>query len=474
MSALKGAEMDAQIVDEIRTEIRRGACLVVVGAGASIAASRAPEASWAGLLQSGIRRVGEIYGHQLPAAWESQQLAKLHDPKLDALLDVGDELEHRLGPPSGGEYRRWLRDSVGEIAAQNWEVLDAIVQLGAVITTTNYDSLLEQAAGTEPVTWDQPARVNAVLRERPGILHWHGYWEKPESVVLSRRGYSALQKSEELQASLRAVRMLKTILFVGFGAGLDDPHFGALWQWARAIGGPAHEARNYILLSDSDCRESDSNRILVDRLMPVSYGPDHGGLPMLLRELGSGRPHCSVRPERVESARPEHSELLVEWRQVNRTVLVKAYRPGWHLQWDGGGYDSHRDFLWLEYEVQRPRHGRPLEVLLQVESPRYADDPQLNGAKAEIIEHILAFLEQSSSVMEIVPSEKGLKLSDEAVRRNKSTTVAKFGMPREGDELWELAAESAMIRIDKQIGDALDQIWKDLTAQGVRGGPLSA
>src|SRR5438045_1484143 len=145
---------------------------------------------------------------------------------LDNMLSAAEKITRKLGK---GEYARWLRESVGSLRAKDAEVLHALHGLGIPIATTNYDDLIEEATAIPAVTWRESSKVERVLRgDDGGVLHLHGYWDEPASVVLGIRSYEAVLGDEHAQTVLKALAMTKTLIFIGFGVGLDDPNFGQL------------------------------------------------------------------------------------------------------------------------------------------------------------------------------------------------------------------------------------------------------
>ena len=78
----------------------------------------------------------------------------------------------------------------GSLRPHNREVIDALHGLGLQIATTNYDGLIEEVTGLPTVTWIEGSKVERVIRGNDrGVLHLHGYWEKPESIILGVRSY---------------------------------------------------------------------------------------------------------------------------------------------------------------------------------------------------------------------------------------------------------------------------------------------
>lgn len=316
--------MSHDLVDALRAEIAKGHVLVVVGAGVSIEATEGnPLASWQGLLENGVERCVAVRG--LDAKWANRVREEIRSGDLDDLLSVAEKISSKLGFPTGGEYRRWLHETVGTLELKDRNVVEAIRDLGLPIATTNYDNLLEEATGRPAVTWrggDKAARV--IRGEEFGILHLHGHWEEPESVILGIRSYEHIRGNPYAQAVLRAIQTLHTLLFIGCGDGLDDPNFGALLAWAREAFRSA-EARHYRL-----CRENEFDNLREkhreERLFPISYGPKHEDLGPFVRCLGTGtkkddKSKPAARPSRLPGRPSRCFGREDEVRELVETLL---------------------------------------------------------------------------------------------------------------------------------------------------------
>ena len=239
---------------DLARELERGRVVVVVGAGVAVAATRGePVASWVGLLEDGISRCEQVF-LSLPADWGERLRGRLRSGRAEDLLAVADEVTSALGGRKSGEYRRWLRETVGQLEPRDPEVIEALHDLGVPIVTTNYDSLIEQVTGLEPVTWRGGPRIERLLRgDEPGVLHLHGHWEDPESVVLGVHSYDEVLGDAYAQFVPRALTAFNSLLFVGCGEGLDDPNFGALRRWLRDVFGGS-EYRHFRLALDGEAR----------------------------------------------------------------------------------------------------------------------------------------------------------------------------------------------------------------------------
>ena len=277
----------ASLLDELKSEIAKGHVTAIVGAGVSTGATKGdPLASWTGLLKNGVDRCVEVC-QPLPAGWEERRKGEIASYDLDELLSAAENVSRKLGAPTGGEYRSWLRDTVGSLRLQDGTVIEALRGLGVALATTNYDGLLDDPPTLPPVTWREGARVERVVRgDDRGVLHLHGYWDEPESVILGIRSYEQVLGDAHAQALQQALRTTRTLLFVGCGDGLADPNFSALRQWSRRVFKDS-EYRHFRLCLDSELVALRKEHAPEERIFPLAYGARHGELAGFLRGLKS-------------------------------------------------------------------------------------------------------------------------------------------------------------------------------------------
>lgn len=266
--------------------------VIVVGAGVTIGALRGSalesQTSWQGLLMSGVRRCEELF--RVEPAEAARLTAELQSGEPERLIAAAEAVARALDGPRGGEYRRWLRETVGAFApaVRDDGVLEALAGLarsGALLATVNYDGLLRKATGLAPVTWTEHSRVERVLNgEEKGVLHLHGHWETPESVVLGARSYEDVVRDEHARTVLKALRMGRVFVFVGHGAGLADPNWGSFLRWTAAVHAES-ETRHYRLVREEERARVQAEHPAEQRIFAVPYGRRHSDLAPFLREL---------------------------------------------------------------------------------------------------------------------------------------------------------------------------------------------
>jgi hypothetical protein len=277
---------DPYLIADLKEAIAKGQIVAVLGAGVAIHSSgNARVASWVGLLRDGIERCVHLgRGNDV---WAARRHAELESGDIGNLLGVAEQVAVKLGAPNGGDFAGWLRDTVGALELQQGDVLTALQRLELTVATTNYDDLAERALELRPVTWLDPARMQRVLRrDEFGILHLHGHWERPESVVLGTQSYEAVVSSTPAQAILRGLPVMKSLLFVGFGAGLNDPNFGAFLRWTRAAFATS-QYRHYRLARSSEVEDLQKTHPNEERISVLPYGDNYNDLAPFLEDLAS-------------------------------------------------------------------------------------------------------------------------------------------------------------------------------------------
>jgi hypothetical protein len=363
--------------DDLRAAIARNEVLVIAGAGIAMAGSEnASVAAWRGLLEDGIERCVKACGAS--RNWASAQLGLLRLPDVSAWIAVGEQVTEKLGGPRGGEFKRWLRETVGQLepTAAGSEVLAALVRLNTTIATTNYDGLLEHASRLQAVTWREDGSVaQRVFRgDSSGIVHLHGYWDEPSTVVLGVRSYESILGHGPAQAMQRALVSTKTLLLVGFGGGLEDPNFHALRKWmAQTWSGG--EYRHYRLVLERDLEAAQNEHRPDERIVPVAFGSEHRDLLGFLHRIAppgaplnrigidgaAGSLRVSVEQGRVQFERSNGLASTVEVRGDGELLGI-APEVGLRLVGEGLGDVSRthlaanrRDLTWAVTDLSK--HG---------------------------------------------------------------------------------------------------------------------
>jgi SIR2-like domain len=288
--------------------------IVIAGAGvscATVANSVRSCASWIGLLRHGIQWCVD-HCPARPSGWQKAVEDQIALGRADDLITAAGMIKRELNAVHEGEYGRWLHTSLGTLEVQDPRVIKAILTLTRRIATTNCDNLIEAVGGRRPVSWTQPAQVHqALLGDTDAIVHVHGHYFEADSVVLDARSYAEICGDEQIQGMLRSLFIFNTAIFVGCGAGLDDPNFGTLFVFIReALRKSVH--RHFHLARSSEC---------------AALAKQYEGLPVTIVDYGGQYEDLAPFLERlVEKIVPQRTDALQELRtfEVNYDEQINA------------------------------------------------------------------------------------------------------------------------------------------------------
>ncbi|WP_158316721.1 SIR2 family NAD-dependent protein deacylase [Agrococcus pavilionensis] len=291
-------------LERLKRALARREVVVVTGTGISTAlGSGQPQLSWIGLLKDGVQRIADRNSARADVLSQQIEIAS----SAADLAAVAAEVKRHLGD----DFGRWISIALGDIKPSNQRLANAIAALDCPILTTNYDTLLETALGRDSVSWAQPTSIRDVVRHaRPSIGHLHGVWSDPSSLVFSTSDYEALLRQEGAQEIQSSAFTMKTFLFVGVGAGLDDPNFSPM---VDAYGRHFHAAdgSHFRLCRDADVDAATDVGVVAD----VGYGTSHDDLAAFLEGLVA-----SIVPDRSGEVLARSRAVLVDQLRDNSAL----------------------------------------------------------------------------------------------------------------------------------------------------------
>lgn len=278
---------------------------IITGTGLSVAATQNQEvegyrvATWAGLLLHGVEHCREI---GIADDFDVDILTRqINSGRTDYLILAAEAISSRMRDRAPGVLRGWLKNSVGALKVADHSVVEAISVLPGVLATLNYDSIIEDVTGRRTITWLQSDEVEEVLNGRydDTVLHLHGWYREPESVVLGSTSYLSVKEHPHAKAVLQHFTIGRTLLFIGCGATFEDPNFAQLIRWAKeAIADVS--PRHFVLCRTSEIGNLQADLASAPWLQPLSYGDAYEDLAPFLRSLATAK-----RPAKNKlSARP--------------------------------------------------------------------------------------------------------------------------------------------------------------------------
>lgn len=292
-----------------------------------------------GLLQLGLTACDELDadGGGWPSGWDSIKLRRaleLGDPKT--LATVGRAVETTLR--TSGVYEAFLAGTVGALPLKTRDVFDAFAELALPIATCNYDGLIEEALGRPALTWRDTALVLQFLNgQLDAVLHLFGHYSDPASIALSADTNHMLAGGEHGQRAQRLLFLERTLVFVGFGVGINDFNFGTLMRWAARLGPDRYGHYFFVRLnSDGTVRDLITYISQIEKINVLEYQSNRKDLPSYIRSLNS-RPNLTSSPlmqfGRAEpprgSGQPTRNQLLSLAKSHTGTLLGRTHATGY-------------------------------------------------------------------------------------------------------------------------------------------------
>jgi len=275
----------------LREAHRNGNLIPFIGAG--YGASEAGLPSWPQLLGAGTAYLRSQIPRSVPAqkVRTLEALAKSGDLPAAFQFFQGLFTDTAAAHYDSVRYQGFFNDLFHEPEAHPTGLTDALRALSPrVAITTNYDLLLEKAQvtpGRRSVTWLDTAGIRSLLRSESGVIHLHGRYDVPRSIILSSSDYQRIVLDNDSEAIAQAAFHSGVLMFLGSSVGgLSDPHMGKLLaEFARISDRTKEEQSPHIALFNGRLPGVDIAQMRAYGIEAVSYGDDYADLPQFLDRI---------------------------------------------------------------------------------------------------------------------------------------------------------------------------------------------
>jgi tetratricopeptide (TPR) repeat protein len=322
-------------IQQIKSAFEQRRAVVIVGTGVSIMATdNAPCVSWKGLLLNGKAYCADL-------GWWSSGIQQAFDLLIAEgdLMTAAQMVRGEMDRQGGAHFNKWLTAALGHLKITHREVLEALHGLSASLVTLNYDPLLELGAPSgvrfDPITPKDHYLCTQFLKgvDHQKVLHLHGYFERPETVILDPVSYAALLSDQFTKAFREAIGFSHTMIYVGCGGTFEDPHFDAFRKWMAVVckdSGIAH----YRLVRQAEHGHSTTFHTS-DGIVPIVFGKEHDDLVGFLRSIapasiplsGPSRTNAAISEDLQLPPKPATFGRDVELTELLAAILQPAPRP---------------------------------------------------------------------------------------------------------------------------------------------------
>ncbi len=381
-------------INGLKGVIRDQNAVLFVGSGvaaAMVTKKQRSMATWRGLMGHALDHL-RTNAPAIPASVLHDLRQRIASVDPLTFLHAVNEIVDRLH--KSHQLETWLKQSVGSLRVQDPRVGDALRNLGLPIVTTNYDDLLEQVTTYGRISWHHTIAVNQFLSpdEPTRIMHLHGIWEDPSSVILDISRYSAIVGDPGTQEVL-APLLDRRWVFVGFGEGLHDPHFAHLLsRYEMHFNEPP-----YVLLSSASFTER-ASALRDHSLIPINYG-DHAQLWSFLHGLRcqatrsfTAPPDPLTWPELERELSRDIKESAKNMRLMSRTGM------GWARDFPSAFDRRRSQMLFLDPAGETFHWDTRYQYVPKALSRGPARDTTIDGRATEAMRHLRELRERDVDV----------------------------------------------------------------------------
>lgn len=270
---------------------RNGNLIPFVGAGFGAATANLP--AWPELLNRSIDYIRRglpksavaSKAKALEVMGKAGDLPSAFGVLQQALAEEGKE------PFESIQYQGFLNEIFHLPDVQSSALADALRGLRPrTVITTNYDTLLEEcnvARGNQSATWLNPSQIRSILRSGSGVIHLHGRYDLPSSVILSSADYQRVVDDRDSLSVAQAMFHSGVLLFVASSVGgLNDPHIGRiLSEFARFSDQVRGEDSPHVALVQGRLSGTEIAKLRRLGVEAVSYGDNHEDIPAFLTSI---------------------------------------------------------------------------------------------------------------------------------------------------------------------------------------------
>lgn len=349
----------SEFIDDLRNLIGKRQVAVIIGPDvAKHSASDAETSTLIGLIKNGVNRAEQLFaGSEGWLRWSREVLAANNQ---DEVLEVGAQLAKRLKKKGEGEFKRWLRDSLGSLATVRTELIDTLPALSSLLLTTNHDHLLEKRIERKALSLRDSADTERVLRgDGSGIIHIYGHWEDPESMLLGTAGDA---EDDHAKVFLQSLRMTHSLLLIGFEEEIDA-RLARFLNWTESLFRDS-EHRCYRLVRTDLVNTAQQQHPSSQRFFALGYGSEIADLTQFLTTLVQPRASGGDGASANHGRRPDQEELILNAAVAAYKTAMARHYGRIHFSAIAGRTESRDVSAGLDrLRVFIPQWVRPFETL---------------------------------------------------------------------------------------------------------------
>lgn len=298
--------MYVQLNEELKKILKNEKIVYVFGSGISSALANTP-LNWVTWIKTGIDFIlDEQLAEELKDELENNESTEL-------LISIVGKVINET--KKDRTYTDWMQATIEGLKVENTslaEILSLTKITRDIITTTNYDELLEVAIGLNSISYEEPDKAFYMLDKGKAnyVLHLHGLYSSEkdiDNIIATNDQYNSIYNDEAAQF-IQQLLGTRTLVFIGAGQTTEDINISRFIKFADE---KLKIDKPYVYIKRSAEREPK----LPENFIVVDYGDNYEDLPVFLNKMINYR----------------ISEFLRKTPIIGRTVLDKDKSDGYGL-----------------------------------------------------------------------------------------------------------------------------------------------
>lgn len=287
----------------------------IIGAGVSTATANLP--SWYKLILLGLE-----YASDRNLDEELISIGKKHLADNE-LLQASNILKKALHAPKF-PFNNWIKDCFSDPIIISDLLINSILDLStSILLTTNYDTLLSTVnsySDKQKYTNDQYEEViNSIKKNEDIIVHLHGIYDRPETIILSGEDYDNLNKNVGYKTLLQKLLSDYHFLFIGCSKdGVMDQDFLPVFSFIKENFSNSSN-QHFILLHEKEIISKNHISLLTEcNIEAINYGNDHNLLSKFINDFN---PNHEKKEQKIKKLKDFYENEIKRIRKINKNFV---------------------------------------------------------------------------------------------------------------------------------------------------------
>jgi len=295
------------VINKLQRLLSEDRVIPVIGAGFSSAVANLP--GWNKLVELGFQYASD---RNLDKDLIARGEKYLNENQLLKSSNILKEILHAPKFP----FVNFINDHFGNPTIISDELVNSVLDLSTpIIMTTNYDTLLSTVNSysnkMKYVHKQYQEVINSLKKDEEIIIHLHGIYDRPDTIILSEQDYIDLNKNVGYKALLQKIISDYHLLFIGCSKdGVMDEDFLPIFNFIKEYF-PYSSNQHFILLHEKELKNKNHIPLLTEcNVETIVYGNEYSLLGEFINKINPNFDKKQVKLKKLQESYKEELERI--------------------------------------------------------------------------------------------------------------------------------------------------------------------